>query len=404
MEKKVKQNKYSDIDTLLENNSSEEKTNQLSDSSENENTTTVRTSGGNETGDPLSVKKDDISKLEKKESEQQKQQEESRWYILKIVLASAAVMILLFLVFIKVMYRVEQRTVPSGTSTISESQDPVEIPDDINSAELTHHRSITQDFEPVTVEGDFYKLTVKPGNELVEKDIHGYYLTLVVENRSKAANIQFCVDSLYLDGFRVLPKSNWSLEKGEKGEYPLLVEEEDIKNLGQGPYTSLALYYSVYDPDHDVRNPLDRYCVNIYPLGKEKLEKYLRKEGPTDVVLYDTEDLQLTCIGTDRDDDYHYLNFYLENRSGKGMSCILDGFEMDGSEIGGIYDSKILHAGCSTEFALSFPESEFWEIHLSEMEKISFCFYVEDEEQELLVDDEILSFKPVKRKVSHPNK
>lgn len=401
MEGKIEQNTHEAFSNLLKKGNNQKKGNKLPDSFDDKNTITDQDSEENVKTDPASEQTDAIDESEKiQKEEQSKQSSEPNWYILKIIAISAAVMVVLFVIISIVMDYMTQKSAFSAISTEAEGLNPEEVPDDI----VTHYSSVTQDFDPVAVENDFYKLVVKPGNEVDEMDIQGFCLTLEVENRSKGVGIQFCVDSLYLDGFRVLPESNWSLDKGEKKEYLLLVEEEDIKNLGHAPYSSLNLYYSVYDPEHDVRNPLDRYCVNIYPDEMEKYEKYIRKEGPTDVVLYDTEEMQLICIGTDRDDDFHYLNFYLMNRTDRGMNCILDGFEMDDSEIGGIYETKMLHAGCSTEFALSFPVSEFGEIHLSEMEKISFCFYVEDEEQKTMVDDEILSFKPVKRKVSHPYK
>lgn len=331
--------------------------------------------------------------------------EKSAKYIAGIVLIVTVVVLALYMLFDKVKDYREQHTGSVSDTAVSEESLSIEdIPEDIDSADYVHHNRVTQEFEPVRVESDFYKLVVRPGEAENEADIEGFYLTIVLENCSKDADLQVVIDSLYLNKMRVECDSNWKLKVGEKGEYLLQVEEDVVKCLGLGPYTSIVIYYSVYDTKHDVKEPVDEYCIRIFPEGEEKEEKFIRDIGPMDVQVFDNKELTLICTGTERDEEYNYLRFYLENKNKREINCILDGFEMDGSDFGGIYETKMLDAGCSTEFLLAFPVSEFGDLHLADMEKISFCLYVVDAHQKTLVNDETVTFKPVKRNVSHQYK
>lgn len=326
-------------------------------------------------------------------------------YIVGIVVAVTVIMLILFFLFDKLMdYREQEKDTVTDYSEDSVDLDTEDIPEQIDSTDYIHHNRVTQEFEPVRVESDFYRLTVRPGAAENEADIEGFYLSMDLENCSKDADLQMVIDSLYLNSYRVDCSGNWKLTVDEKEEFLLLVEEDAIESLGNGPYSSIVIYYSVYDTKHDVKEPVDEYCISIFPDGEEKQEKYIRGIGPMDVQIFENKDITLICTGTERDEEYNYLKFYIENKNKRKVDCILDGFEMDGSEIGGIYETKMLDAGCSTDFILSFPVSKFGDLHLADMEEISFCFYVEDENQKTMVDDEIISFKPVKRKVSHQYK
>ncbi|MBR5305422.1 MAG: hypothetical protein IKU47_00685, partial [Oscillospiraceae bacterium] len=141
-------------------------------------------------------------------------------------------------------------------------------------------------------------------------------IKLLLENRTSENNQMFTIESATVNGIDSDPFWATDVAAGKKANVTVEIALDEFAKDSVDKLSDIHIDFRVYDYDDWMADDYARESVNIYPYGEDKIEKYLRTDEVTDIILVDNEYVKVVAFGVDPDDLFGYeVLLYIENKT-----------------------------------------------------------------------------------------
>jgi len=238
------------------------------------------------------------------------------------------------------------------------------------------------EFEEIVIDNEY--CTVKITGAEKEEYSSGYEIFMYLENKSADVNYTFEVDDVTIDGVAFDSYFSEDLRAGKKVKTSVDVYQLYADVTGMIEMTDIKMLISVYEEDADWdAEPIYSELVHAYPAGKEKAKLALRKDEPTDTVLYDNENYKVVATGIGHSEySGTEVYFYIENKTA-GESAVryvyyIDEITVNGLLVDGYFENE-LDAGSVAFYALSISDDELKPAGIDKITDLGLIFEITEE-------------------------
>lgn len=239
-------------------------------------------------------------------------------------------------------------------------------------------------FEEITVlDNEFCTVKII---DYTEDDNMGPSLTFHLENHMADRTLRFDVEDTSIDGVSWPSNSRASLDPEEQENIRIKFVDDRLQEL-LAPYTIIKMTL-LLQSNGEHTEELARETIRFYPRGEDEAAPYVRQPQPTDLVLTDSDELSITCLGLESDENIGNctVKLYLVNKSEHSIWFSLDGSSINGSSIATGWNSIVPPE--AAEFTeLSWSLSMLEQKGIKEVEEIVLELYAEDMDH--ILDGEI---------------
>lgn len=207
----------------------------------------------------------------------------------------------------------------------------------------------------------------------------GYTWELYLENKTDK-NLMFSMDRVSVNNLMCDPYWASSVSAGMKSNEEISWYD-DFETLGIDNATLVEFDLSVYDEDDWMAEYLVNETITVYPMGEDVVgELYQREAKETDLVLVDNDACSIIATEFDPNGTWGYtMTLYLENKSDRALSFSIEDAAVNGFMCDPFWATTI-PAGKMEISEVSWFEDDFVQNGIVEVEEISLCFNVYDDE------------------------
>ncbi|MGI6315155.1 MAG: hypothetical protein ACOX17_00490 [Christensenellales bacterium] len=243
----------------------------------------------------------------------------------------------------------------------------------------------------VVIEGDEGTITItaiEPDNEW------GYTLKVLLENSSSVPYILFTEDGA-VDGVACDMFLFAEVAPGEALEQEIHIDRNELQANGLTLFTDIELTFKIFD-SYESTEPVAQATAHVYPYGEENARVFDRENQPTDIVLFDDENVTVIVTGSGEDPDWGYfITLYLVNKTDLTLLFMEDNAFVNGC-MTDPYWSKELRPGKRAFSPMYWSIDAFAENGITEVKEIGMLFSVFDSydwEAEKLIE-KLVTFSP----------
>lgn len=184
------------------------------------------------------------------------------------------------------------------------------------------------EFEKITVVDNEYCFVEITEAELGKSDTT---IKILIENKTSDKNQMFTIESATINGVDVDPLWATDVAAGKKSNETILLNLSDLEKEAIEKVTDIQLDFRVYDYDDWLADDFATESVHIYPYGEDKVEKYIRSDEETDIVLVDNDNVKVVALGVDPDDLFGYeVLVYIENKTDSSAMVSAESVSVNG--------------------------------------------------------------------------
>jgi hypothetical protein len=224
----------------------------------------------------------------------------------------------------------------------------------------------------------------------------GYTLKANLENKSAEKTYMFSIQNAAVNGVECDPFFATEVAPGKKSNEDISFPDDTLKANGINEFTDIEVTFRVYDTDELAADPVALETVHVYPFGEEKAAKFVRESQPTDIVIYNNENVSVIVTGYTDDPILGYtVNVYLENKTDKTLMFSVDEVSVNGYMADPFW-AKEVYPGKAAFTSMSWSDTTFDENDITEVEEIEFLLKVYDS-NDLMADnliEETITLKP----------
>ncbi len=213
-----------------------------------------------------------------------------------------------------------------------------------------------------------------------EDEVHDYYISLYLENKSSDTDYTFGIDVCAVNGVEIKSSGAFTVPSGKVALEKFYITEAALTESGITDITDIFLDMQVYNADSWDDEYIADASVNIYPEGKDKAIAYVREAKDTDTVIADNSDVSIIITGLSDDDMFscQNLNFYFINKTDKELMFTIEEVSVNGNMMDPFFATSVL-PGFSKFSDASWFDEDLTENGIDEITEIVFTMIVRPE-------------------------
>ena len=227
----------------------------------------------------------------------------------------------------------------------------------------------------------------------IEKDTDkGYTLKTEISNKS-GKKYTFSAEDVSINGVMCDTVFSKAVSGGKTVKTEIVFDDELLKKNGVGEYTDIEMTLCAYDSKgKDVLHK----PVHIYPLGKDKAEKYVRKSRPSDSVIVDNEYITVIVTDYNKNGTLGYsVNLFILNKTDRKITAAVNEAYVNNKASEPSFEKNVTAGKCSFS-RVTWSDKMLSELGLTEVGKIEFLLtaYYSDASQENNIVSRWIALKP----------
>lgn len=213
-----------------------------------------------------------------------------------------------------------------------------------------------------------------------EDEIHDYYISLYLENKSSDTDYIFDIDVCAVNSVEVKSAGAFTVPSGKVALEKFYITEAALTEIGITDITDIFLDMKVYNENSWDEEYVADASVNIYPKGKDKAVPYVREAKDTDTVIADNSEVSIIVTGLSDNDvlSCQDLNFYFINKTDKELMLTIEEVSVNGNMMDPFFATSVL-PGFSKFSNASWFDEDLSENGIDEITEIVFTMIVRDE-------------------------
>lgn len=180
-------------------------------------------------------------------------------------------------------------------------------------------------------------------------------LKVAYQNKTEDTSYYFSLQAVSVNGVNIKPASGETVPAGETVKADISIFQNDIDL-----YSDIGLTFQMKPTDSGDSETIIFDTAHIYPYGEEKANKFTRQAQKEDILLLDTPEVKLIKTDVVSDENWTYINMYIENKTDHIISIK--------STSSSIYSGTVIEPGNSAFGSFTFPTDDIKDIQEGELE------------------------------------
>ncbi|MGI6315157.1 MAG: hypothetical protein ACOX17_00500 [Christensenellales bacterium] len=210
-------------------------------------------------------------------------------------------------------------------------------------------------------------------------DTYAYELDVLLENKSGEKAYVFSTEGGAVNGVEYDLFLYKEVAPGKAETDAIFILLNTLEDTGITGYSDFELTFKVYDPEDLEADPVARVTTHVYPYGKEKAAVFVRKNQPTDTVLFDDENVTVIVIGYEKDNpDWGFIvHLYMVNKTDNTLLFAEDNASVNGFMCDPYWAREVRPGKVAFSSMFWFKET-IEALDITEVEEIEMLFSIYD--------------------------
>lgn len=223
--------------------------------------------------------------------------------------------------------------------------------------------------EVVAIDNDECMIKI---TEIDPDNIWGFTLKAQLENKSADKTYMFSVNDASVNGVQCDPLFASEVAAGKKSNEKISFSDSEFEGTDIGGFTDIELSFTVYDSNDWSADPVGEEKIHVYPYGKDKAVKFVRKSQASDNVIVDNDNVTVIVTGYEDDEIWGYtVNLFLLNKTDKNVMFSVDEASVNGFMADPFYAQSVSAGKCSFG-SISWSDSTLEDNGITNIEEIEF--------------------------------